>query len=119
MMNNTELQNRLSEKIATLSPENLNLIWQIVENLTQDKLSANTEKYPVEYLLQKWQYLINSNQELDPNHPLDNTDIQRICQFLSQSQQSRPVGLAQNEFTVPDDFNDPLPDEIIDLFYTQ
>jgi len=118
-MNNIELQHRLTEKIATLSPETLNLIWQIVENLTQDKSSAKNEEYPIENLLQKWQYLINNNQELEPNQPLENGDIQRICQFLSQSQECRPVGLAHNEFTVPDNFNDPLPDEIIDLFYPQ
>lgn len=118
-MNNTELQHRLTEKISTLSPENLNLVWQIVENLTQDKPPINDKEYSIENLLQKWQYLINNNQELDPNHPLKNNDIQQICQFLSQSQQSRPVGLACHEFIVPDDFNDPLPDEITDLFYSQ
>ncbi|MEB3885943.1 type II toxin-antitoxin system Phd/YefM family antitoxin [Lyngbya sp. CCY1209] len=28
----------------------------------------------------------------------------------------RPIGLCEGEFIVPDDFNDPLPEEIIDLF---
>jgi len=28
----------------------------------------------------------------------------------------RPTGLAKGEFVVPDDFNDPLPDDIIDSF---
>jgi len=26
--------------------------------------------------------------------------------------QPRPIGLAKGQFTVPDDFNDPLPDEV-------
>jgi prevent-host-death family protein len=30
---------------------------------------------------------------------------------------SRTLGSAKGEFTVPDDFNDPLPKEIEDLFY--
>jgi antitoxin (DNA-binding transcriptional repressor) of toxin-antitoxin stability system len=30
--------------------------------------------------------------------------------------QRRPIGLCQGEFIVPDDFNDPLPEEIINLF---
>jgi hypothetical protein len=30
-----------------------------------------------------------------------------------------PIGLAKGEFVVPDDFNDPLPDEILDLFEPQ
>jgi hypothetical protein len=29
----------------------------------------------------------------------------------------RPLGSAKSEFTVPDDFNDPLPKEIEDEFY--
>ncbi len=28
----------------------------------------------------------------------------------------RPFGLCKGEFVVPDDFNEPLPDEILDLF---
>jgi antitoxin (DNA-binding transcriptional repressor) of toxin-antitoxin stability system len=28
----------------------------------------------------------------------------------------RPIGLCAGEFIVPDDFNDPLPEEIINLF---
>jgi uncharacterized protein (DUF433 family) len=28
----------------------------------------------------------------------------------------RPIGLAAGEFVTPDDFNDPLPDEILDAF---
>lgn len=31
-------------------------------------------------------------------------------------QQPRPIGLARGEFTVPDTFFDPLPDEILDAF---
>lgn len=29
----------------------------------------------------------------------------------------RPFGLAKGEFTVPSDFNEPLPDELINEFY--
>jgi antitoxin (DNA-binding transcriptional repressor) of toxin-antitoxin stability system len=32
--------------------------------------------------------------------------------------QNRLFGSAKREFTVPDDFNDPLPKEIADLFWT-
>ena len=46
-MNNLELQHRLTEKIATLPSETLDLIWKIVEHLTQDNLSVNNEKYPI------------------------------------------------------------------------
>lgn len=29
----------------------------------------------------------------------------------------RPIGLAQGEFVVPDDFNEPLPEEVLKRFY--
>jgi hypothetical protein len=30
--------------------------------------------------------------------------------------QSRPIGLAKGEFTVPDNFNDPLPENVLQTF---
>ncbi|NEQ40184.1 MAG: hypothetical protein F6K40_29655 [Okeania sp. SIO3I5] len=33
-----------------------------------------------------------------------------------KQKQPRPIGLCEGEFVVPDDFNYPLPEEIIDLF---
>jgi len=30
--------------------------------------------------------------------------------------QPRPIGLAKGEFTVPDDFNDPLPEVVLQTF---
>jgi hypothetical protein len=34
-----------------------------------------------------------------------------------QPKERRPFGLCAGEFTVPDDFNAPLPDEILSTFY--
>ena len=36
---------------------------------------------------------------------------------IEQSFHPRPWGLAEGDFTVPDDFDAPLPDDIIDSFY--
>jgi hypothetical protein len=36
---------------------------------------------------------------------------------LETRPKNRFLGSAKGEFTVPDDFNDPLPKEIEDLFY--
>lgn len=33
-----------------------------------------------------------------------------------RTQKLRPWGLYEGQFTVPDDFNDPLPDDLLDLF---
>lgn len=35
---------------------------------------------------------------------------------MSETETLRPVGLAAGKFVVPDDFDDPLPDEIVDAF---
>jgi len=35
---------------------------------------------------------------------------------LSETEGLRPVGLAAGKFVVPDDFDDPLPDKILDAF---
>lgn len=36
---------------------------------------------------------------------------------IKTKQKKRIIGSAQGDFVVPDDFNDPLPKEIEDLFY--
>jgi len=35
---------------------------------------------------------------------------------VAETETLRPVGLAAGEFVVPDDFDDPLPDELLDAF---
>ncbi|HJW94137.1 MAG TPA: type II toxin-antitoxin system Phd/YefM family antitoxin [Thermoanaerobaculia bacterium] len=35
---------------------------------------------------------------------------------LAETETLRPVGLAEGEFVVPDDFDDPLPDDLLDAF---
>ncbi len=65
----------------------------------------NTE----EKLLEKWRELPLNKQ-------------QQVLQFVESLKEQkleikqRPFGLCQGEFTVPDDFNQPLPDDVLDLF---
>ncbi len=65
----------------------------------------NTE----EKLLEKWRELPLNKQ-------------QQVLQFVESLKEQkleikqRPFGLCQGEFTVPDDFNEPLPDDVLDLF---
>jgi antitoxin (DNA-binding transcriptional repressor) of toxin-antitoxin stability system len=35
---------------------------------------------------------------------------------LTETESLRPVGLAAGEFVVPDDFDDPLPNDLLDAF---
>ena len=42
-------------------------------------------------------------------------DVERILLVLANDRQ-RPYGIAAGMFTVPDDFDDPLPEDILRLF---
>lgn len=61
--------------------------------------------------------MLKNNRELDESQPLLDSEIKKICQILSQENKTRPVGLAKDEFTIAEDFNEALPNEILDLFY--
>lgn len=66
--------------------------------------------------MSKEQKLLDSFRTL----PVDKQ--QKVLQFIESLNESkleikqRPFGLCAGEFTVPDDFNDLLPDEILSLF---
>ena len=67
-------------------------------------MNMNTEQQ----LIEKWR-----------NLPLDKQQqVLQFVEFLDQQKQEikqRPFGLCKGEFVVPDDFNKPLPDDILDL----
>jgi hypothetical protein len=88
----TNIREELDRKLNNLSPEKLNSVRQFVDSLD--------DRHTVD----------------DPEYPLTNEDIDRVVESYRQQNKQRPIGLAKGEFTVPDDFNDPLPDEILDLF---
>jgi uncharacterized radical SAM superfamily Fe-S cluster-containing enzyme len=88
----TSIREELDHKLNNLSSEQLDSVRQFVESIEHQQPSGNTE------------------------YPLTNEDIDRVVESYRQQNKQRPIGLAKGEFTVPDDFNDPLPDEILDLF---
>nr|MDZ8210245.1 hypothetical protein [Nostoc sp. ChiSLP03a] len=69
-------------------------------------------------IIEKWHYLRDNHQELDPNNPLSDDEIEIIRQILIQHNQARPLGVAKGELTIPDTFDSPLLDEILDSFYS-
>ncbi|MGL5944387.1 MAG: DUF2281 domain-containing protein [Waterburya sp.] len=87
----TSIREELDRKLNNLSPEQLDSVRQFVESI-EHQPPGNTK------------------------YPLTNEDIDRIIESYRQQNKQRPIGLAKGEFTVPDDFNEPLPDEILDLF---
>jgi hypothetical protein len=90
----TSIREELNRKLNKLSTEQLNSVHQYVNSLEQEQ-----EQEPIE-------------DEI----PVTNEDIDRVVESYRKQNKPLPIGLAKGEFTVPDDFNDPLPDEILDLF---
>lgn len=43
-------------------------------------------------------------------------EIKPVAAAVAESGQLRPYGLCEGEFVVPDDFDDPLPDDLLDAF---
>ena len=89
----SNIRETLDRKLNNLSPEQLQSVHRFVESLESQQKSIH------------------------PKHPITNEDIDKIVESYRRQNKPLPIGLAKGEFTVPDDFNDPLPDEILDLFY--
>ena len=104
----TSIREKLDRKLNNLSLEQLNSVCRFVESIEQEP-SLNTESLPK---------LASNPEEYEHlnNLPETNEDIDRVVESLRKQNKLRPIGLAEGQFTVPDDFNDPLPDEILDLF---
>ncbi len=88
----TTIREELDRKLNNLSPEQLDSVRKFVESLEHQTPLADTD------------------------YPLTNEDIDRIVESYRQQNKPLPIGLAKNKLNIPDDFNDPLPDEILDLF---
>ncbi len=88
----TSIREELDRKLNNLSAKQLDLVCQFVQSLEHQLPSAASD------------------------YPLTNEDIDRIVESYRLQNKPLPIGLAKGEFTVPDDFNDPLPDDILDLF---
>jgi hypothetical protein len=52
---------------------------------------------------------------LHPSVPL-NLEVGARVKITIESKQPRPFGLCTGEFTIPDDFDEPLPEEILSTF---
>ena len=89
----TSIREEIDRKLNNLSPEQLDSVVQFVESLEHQ-----------------------TQQTVDSDFPLTNEDIDRIVESYRQQNKQRPIGLAKGKLSIGDDFNDPLPDEILDLF---
>lgn len=89
------LRDRAIEKLNNLSTEELNLVCQFVEFLEYRQHSIDIKEL---------------------KNATTNEEIDKIVETYRQQNKLLPIGLAKGEFVVPDDFNEPLPDDILDLF---
>jgi CRISPR/Cas system-associated endonuclease Cas3-HD len=116
-VNTATIKNQLIEKINTLSAEQLQLVANLVSQFEQDFDSEKmTEKE--EKAIAKWEFLLKNDKEINNNDPLSNEEIKLIRSVLSSQSKNLPVDLPKDDFFIADDFNAPLPDDIIDLFYS-
>lgn len=116
-MNTATIKSQLIEKINTLSAEQLQLVAKLVHEFEQDFHSEKmTEKE--EKAIEKWKYLLNHNQQINNDILISNQEIKLIRGFLSSQGKNLPVDFPKDDFFIADDFNAPLPDDIIDLFYS-
>lgn len=94
----------------------------LTEEILDCFLEGDVENKPsnefLRKIIEKWYYLRDNHQELDPNNPLSDDEIEIIRQIFIQHNQTRPLGVAKGELTIPDTFDSPLPDEILDSFYS-
>ena len=103
----TSIRKELDHKLNNLSPEQLDSVRQFVDSLEHQPIQADPD-YPLTG--------DTSPVGFPQGRALTNEDIDRIVESYRQQNKQRPIGLAKGQFTVPDDFNAPLPDEILDLF---
>jgi hypothetical protein len=88
----TSIREKLDQKLNNLSPEQLDSVHQFVESIEHQQSSTNID------------------------YPLTNEDIDKIVESYRQQNKPLPIGLAKGKLNISDDFNDPLPNEILDLF---
>ena len=74
------------------------------------KLTA-TEKVKLIRILSEY---LDTLENIQPSEPLKNQNPPKA--FTPKRRKQRPFGLCAGEFVVPEDFNAPLPEEILNAF---
>ena len=100
------------KKINQFTPKQREEVIKFIEFIEFTNKQKETQE-----IINKWEYLTANNQELDPLNPLSNEEIDFICDHLKQQNKPRPTIETKTKINVPDNFNEPLPDEILNSFY--
>ncbi len=81
-------------------------VWML--NVTVDEIQSDPLKYLRQVEAGETLVIIRSNQPIAEVRPIN-----------YDSKNSRPFGLCKGEFVVPDDFDAPLPEDILNAFEGQ
>lgn len=100
------------EKINQFTPKQREEVIKFIEFIDFKYKQKDTQQ-----IINKWEYLRENHQELDPLNPLSNEEIDLICEYLKQQNKPRPTIETKTKINVPDNFNESLPDDILNSFY--
>lgn len=103
-------------QIATISEnaQNRGLTAEMLDCILEGDVKNKPTKESAQKIIEKWHYLRDNHQDLDPDNPLPDDEIEIIRQVLIKHNQTRPLGVAKGELIIPDTFDSPLPEEILD-----
>lgn len=113
----TKILNELEKMPLGLQYELLNYAQYLRSKLNnQNNLEFLTAK-ELE-ILKKWEYLLEHDRELDSENPLSDAELETVRQILNRQKKTRPDVPKKEEIYIAEDFNAPLPDDILDSFYS-
>jgi hypothetical protein len=99
--------------------QNRGLTAEMLDSILEGEVKNKpTDNEIYQKIIEKWHHLRDNHQDLDPNNPLSNDEIEIIRQIFIRHNQTRPLGVAKGQLIIPDTFDSPLPDEILNLFYS-
>lgn len=81
-----------------------------MQQITVQEIQENPSKYLNQVEAGKSFIIVQEDKPIAELKPITNSK--------DNKKSSRPIGLCKGEFTVPDDFDAPLPDGILNIFYT-
>jgi hypothetical protein len=113
----TKILNEVEKMPIGLQEELLNYAQYLSSKLNKEN-NLDVLRESESEIIKKWEYLLEHDQELDPENPLSDSELEVIRQILIRQNKPRPDVPKTEEIFIADDFNAPLPDDILDSFYS-
>ena len=113
----TKILNELKKMPIELQEEVFNYA-QYLRSKLNNQISLKSLTAKELEIMKKWEYLLEYDRELDTENPLDDSELEVVRQVLSRQNKTRPNVPKKEEIYIAEDFNAPLPDDILDSFYS-